>query len=141
MPTLLTRETFISADYIKIAATQATMFRATADGEGVEEVPVPSSVRETGIIPDGYSVGESFHRLLIHAAPFLKPLFQTSFSIHQPSLFHSKNKRLPQWSAYTSYPRQTLSIYVFILDNSLPKRCRRSKMLLMLLQTLGLSQP
>ena len=73
MPTPLTRETFISSDYIKIAATQAAMFKAT-DGEGVEEVPVPSSVRETGTIPDGYSVGESFHGLLMHAAPFSKPL-------------------------------------------------------------------
>jgi hypothetical protein len=33
------------------------MFRTKEDGEGVEEVPVPASVRETGIIPDGYSVG------------------------------------------------------------------------------------
>lgn len=63
MPTPLTRETFISSDYLKIAATQATMFKATPDGEGVEEVPVPASVRETGIIPEGYSVGESFNRL------------------------------------------------------------------------------
>ena len=81
MSTPLTRETFISSDYIKIAATQAAMFKATADGEGVEEVPVPSSVRETGTIPDGYSIGGSFHRSLIHAAFFSKPLFQISFSI------------------------------------------------------------
>jgi hypothetical protein len=57
MARLLTRETFISSDYVKIAATQSTMFKATADGEGVEEVPIPASVRETGAIPDGYSVG------------------------------------------------------------------------------------
>ena len=96
MPTPLTRETFISSDYIKIAATQAAMFKYTADREGVEEVPVPSSVRETGTIPDGYSVGESFHGLLMHAAPIYKPLFQTSSSIRQLSLLHSKNKRSPQ---------------------------------------------
>ncbi|KIM35507.1 hypothetical protein M413DRAFT_32450 [Hebeloma cylindrosporum] len=54
--TPLTRETFISADYIKIAATQSTMFNATENGEGVEEVPAPASVRETGTIPDGFSV-------------------------------------------------------------------------------------
>jgi len=57
MPTPLTRETFISSNYVKIAAGQSTMFKTTSDGEGVEEVPVPESVRETGIIPEGYSVG------------------------------------------------------------------------------------
>jgi hypothetical protein len=41
MARLLTRETFISSDYVKIAATQSTMFKVTADGEGVEEVPIP----------------------------------------------------------------------------------------------------
>jgi hypothetical protein len=66
----------MSSDYLRIAATQAAMFKATADGEGVEEVPVPASVRETGTIPDGYSVGESFHpRLLVYAESFTKPLF------------------------------------------------------------------
>jgi len=60
MPTPLTRETFMSSDYLRIAATQAAMFKATTDGEGIEEVSVPASVRETGTIPDGYSVGESF---------------------------------------------------------------------------------
>jgi hypothetical protein len=44
----------MASDYLKIAATQATMYKTTADGEGVEEVPVPASVRETGTIPDGY---------------------------------------------------------------------------------------
>ena len=56
MPTPLTREVFISDDYVKVAVAQSTMFKATADG-GVEEVPIPASIRETGIIPDGYSVG------------------------------------------------------------------------------------
>lgn len=72
MPTLLTRETFTSSDYLKIAATQATMFKTTADGEVVEEVPVPARVRETGTIPDGYSVGDSLHRLLVQATFFAK---------------------------------------------------------------------
>jgi len=57
MSTPLTRETFISSDYVQVAAAQSTMFKATANGEGVEEVSVPASVRETGIIPEGYSVG------------------------------------------------------------------------------------
>lgn len=58
MPRTLTRETFISPDHAKIAATQAAMYNVTADG--VEEVPVPASVRESGSIPDGYTVGSSF---------------------------------------------------------------------------------
>ena len=40
MTTPLTRETFISSDYLKIAATQATMFKTTANGEGVEEIAI-----------------------------------------------------------------------------------------------------
>jgi hypothetical protein len=48
---------FISSDHAKIAAARPTMFKASADGEDITEVPVPASVRETGIIPDGYSVG------------------------------------------------------------------------------------
>ena len=56
MPTLLTWEVFISDDYVKIAVAQSTMFKTTADG-GIKEVPIPASVRETGNIPDGYSVG------------------------------------------------------------------------------------
>jgi hypothetical protein len=56
MPTPLTRETFISPDHVKIAATHSIMFNVRADGE-VEEVPVPAIVRETGTILEGYSVG------------------------------------------------------------------------------------
>ena len=47
------------------------MFKTTADGEVVEEVPVPARVRETGTIPDGYSVGDSLHRLLVQATAVL----------------------------------------------------------------------
>jgi len=53
----LTRETIITSYYVKIAAAQSIMFKTTSDGEGVEGIPVPESVRETGIIPEGYSVG------------------------------------------------------------------------------------
>jgi hypothetical protein len=48
---------FISPDYVKIAASRPTMYIARADGKGVTEVPIPANVRETGTIPDGYSVG------------------------------------------------------------------------------------
>ena len=33
------------------------MYKIIADGEDVQEVPVPASVRATGILPDGYTVG------------------------------------------------------------------------------------
>jgi len=75
MPTLITRETFISSDYLKIAVTQGTMFKVTPDDKDVEEMPIPASVRESGTIPDGYSVGESFDSLLVlHVELFTKPL-------------------------------------------------------------------
>jgi len=61
MPTPLTREMFISSDHVKIAAARLTMFEVVADGKGITKVPVPESmresVRETGVLPDGYSVG------------------------------------------------------------------------------------
>ena len=57
MPTPLTREMFISPDYVKVAASRPTMFKATPDGKGISEVPVPTSVKETSTIPEGYSVG------------------------------------------------------------------------------------
>ncbi|PPR06392.1 hypothetical protein CVT26_004653 [Gymnopilus dilepis] len=52
--TPLTRETFISPDYVKIATTKSTMF--TTSPEGVVEVPLLDSIKETGNIPQGYSI-------------------------------------------------------------------------------------
>ena len=60
IPTPLTRDVFISDDYVKVAAAKSTMFKIIADSEGVEKlqkVPVPASVKETDTIPDGYSIG------------------------------------------------------------------------------------
>jgi len=57
MSTPLTREVFISSDYVKIAAAHSGMLKTTGEDEYVEVIPVPASVRETGVIPDGYSVG------------------------------------------------------------------------------------
>ena len=61
MPTPLTREMFISSDHVKTAAARPTMFKVLEDGTGITQVPVPESVRETvketGVLPDGYSVG------------------------------------------------------------------------------------
>ncbi|PPQ66530.1 hypothetical protein CVT26_009503 [Gymnopilus dilepis] len=56
MPTPITRETFISPDHVKVALTSTTMFELGADGESVEEVPIPPSIKETGVLPSGYSV-------------------------------------------------------------------------------------
>ena len=55
--TPLTWEMFISPNHVKVAVARPTMFKATANGKGFIEVPIPASVRETGIIPDGHSVG------------------------------------------------------------------------------------
>ncbi|TFK35326.1 hypothetical protein BDQ12DRAFT_726075 [Crucibulum laeve] len=52
----ITRETFISPDHARIAAAQSTMWILSKDGQSTMEAPVPESVRETGIIPAGYSV-------------------------------------------------------------------------------------
>jgi hypothetical protein len=48
---------FISPDYVKVAATRPTMFKATENDKGISEVPIPASVTETSTIPEGYSVG------------------------------------------------------------------------------------
>ncbi|KIM47233.1 hypothetical protein M413DRAFT_7786 [Hebeloma cylindrosporum] len=50
----ITRQTFISPDHAKVAATQGDMYNVTP--EGVKKVAVPDSVRESGSIPDGYAV-------------------------------------------------------------------------------------
>ncbi|KIM40808.1 hypothetical protein M413DRAFT_446179 [Hebeloma cylindrosporum] len=55
MSTPITRETFISPDHVKIAATHSTMYKMMPDGV-VEEVPVPARVRKSGILLEGYTV-------------------------------------------------------------------------------------
>ena len=62
MPTPLTREMFISPNYVKVATSRPTMFKVTAEGTSISQFPIPASVRESSIIPDGYSVGGSFNR-------------------------------------------------------------------------------
>jgi hypothetical protein len=53
---------FMSSDYAKVAAARSTMVQIGEDGK-ITEVPVPENVRETSIIPEGYSVGSCFNRL------------------------------------------------------------------------------
>ena len=66
MPTRLTGEMFISSDYAKVAVARLTMLQIGED-DNITEVTVPENVRETGIIPEGYSVGSSFNRV-VHLA-------------------------------------------------------------------------
>jgi hypothetical protein len=56
----ITRSTFISPDHYKNATTLSTMYVVSDDGQGVTEVPAPARVKESGIIPEGYCVGEFF---------------------------------------------------------------------------------
>ena len=54
----ITRESLISPDIVKVAISKETMFDISEDGESVVEVPIPESIKATGIIPNGYTVGE-----------------------------------------------------------------------------------
>lgn len=58
MPNKITRESLISPDIVKVAISKKTMFDIGDDGESIVEVPVPESIKATGIIPEGYTVGE-----------------------------------------------------------------------------------
>ncbi|KAF8959859.1 hypothetical protein BDZ97DRAFT_1374035 [Flammula alnicola] len=51
----ITRSLLIDDDHVKIATTLPTMF-ILSESEGVEEVPMPEYIKETGVLPDGYSV-------------------------------------------------------------------------------------
>ena len=53
----ITRDTFILAEEaMKIAVQLPTMW--IKDGDEIKEVPVPSSVKETGALPEGYTYGQ-----------------------------------------------------------------------------------
>jgi hypothetical protein len=58
MSNRITRESFISPDIVKVAISKETMFDVGENGEGIFEVPIPESIKATGIIPEGYTVGE-----------------------------------------------------------------------------------
>ena len=54
----LTRASFIADDHVKTAITHLeTIWRI--DDAGCVEVPMPPSVKETGVLPIGYCVGTS----------------------------------------------------------------------------------
>jgi len=56
MSTKLTRASFISSDIDKVAISKETMYVVEENGESVVEVPIPESIKITGIVPEGYSV-------------------------------------------------------------------------------------
>ena len=60
-PKRLTRSTFISPDLQKIAAALPTMYALSQETNSLEFVPTPMKVKETGIIPAGFSVGMIFY--------------------------------------------------------------------------------
>lgn len=47
---IITRESLISSDIVKVAISKETMFDVSKDGESVVEVPIPESIKTTGII-------------------------------------------------------------------------------------------
>ena len=53
----ITRETFISAEQAMKNASQLPKMWVI-DGDDIKEVPVPSSVKKTGILPEGYTYGQ-----------------------------------------------------------------------------------
>ena len=57
MSNKITRESLISPDIQKVAISKKTMFVLSEDEESVLEVPIPESIKESGIIPEGYTVG------------------------------------------------------------------------------------
>ena len=64
MPTPLTREMFISIVRLhKGRCCSTNMVQIGVEDNNITEVPVPEHVKETGIIPEGYSIGSSFNRV------------------------------------------------------------------------------
>ena len=58
MSNKITRECLISPDVVKVAISNNTMFDVGEDGKSIAEVPIPESIKASGIIPEGYAVGE-----------------------------------------------------------------------------------
>ena len=48
----------MSPDIVRVAISKKTMFDVGKDGKSIVEVPIPDSVKLSGILPEGYSVGE-----------------------------------------------------------------------------------
>jgi predicted peptidase len=48
----------ISPDVVKVAISKNIMFDVSKDGKKIVGIPIPESVKATGILPDGFAVGE-----------------------------------------------------------------------------------
>jgi len=92
MPTPLTPEIFVSPDRVKTALAKPTMMEIRAGDEGFAEVPIPESVRNAGVIPEGYSVGSSFNGLHLYNVLMLKSL-QTLCLTHKLSFTPSRKRK------------------------------------------------
>ena len=63
---LFTRDSFISNDHVRIAIEGLKTIWSQDGVEGdLKEVPMPPSIKETGLLPEGYCVGMSFCFIII----------------------------------------------------------------------------
>ncbi|KAF8703100.1 hypothetical protein AX14_014200 [Amanita brunnescens Koide BX004] len=67
MSNKITRECFMYPDIAKVAISKETMYDMGKDGE-VVEVPIPESIKATGIIPEGYSIDYTLDPATVVAA-------------------------------------------------------------------------
>ncbi|KAJ3998074.1 hypothetical protein F5050DRAFT_1710831 [Lentinula boryana] len=51
----LCREDFVMPDHVKVALDKGTMF-VSAEASDLKEVPLADSIKESGVIPSGYSI-------------------------------------------------------------------------------------
>jgi hypothetical protein len=58
MSNKITRERLISPDIAKVAISKETMLDFSEDGKSVVEVPIHETIKATGMIPEGYAIGE-----------------------------------------------------------------------------------
>ena len=56
--TKITPENLISSDIVKVALTKKTMVDVGKDGKSLVKVPIPESAKATGILPEGFSIGQ-----------------------------------------------------------------------------------
>lgn len=55
-----TRASFIADDHVQTAiANLKTIWWKDEEGGPLKEIPMPQSIRESGVLPDGYCVGMS----------------------------------------------------------------------------------
>ena len=55
-----TRATFIADDHVQIAIAGSETIWSQEEGGPLKKVPMPPSIKETGVLPEGYGIGMSF---------------------------------------------------------------------------------